>query len=522
MTSIRKIKLHNFKRFGDAEISFDDKVSLLIGDNESGKSSVLQAIDLVAGGSTSKVQTIGLESLFNASVVDGFLSGAKKIEDLPIMWVELFLPEQGNPDLNGKNHSEKSHACDGLRMICEPRDDLSAEIKDILAKADANFPFEFYGVKFLTFSGQSYTGYRKYLRHMLLDSSLINNEYATREYIKTVYRSHASEVEISQHQYEYRQRKEEFRDKHLNTLNDDIEDYQFSLRTNAKSNLETDLTITEGGIPLEDRGKGQQCLVKTEFALRKKAEKTSIDVLLLEEPENHLSHGSMKRLISNISAATDSQIILSTHNSLICSRLDLRHAILLNSNGDKPINLNALKPDTADFFMKAPDNNVLELILSKKILLVEGDAEFILIEAFFKSVTGTDLAASDVHVISADGKSFKRYLELASLLNIRAAVLTDNDKNGQSNCTDNYRDHVSPNAQIFFDPDDTRFTFEFCLYQDNTAVCDELFAEGRRTLTVQEYMLKNKTEAALQLLASKGESLIVPDYILRAIEWINL
>lgn len=32
--------------------------------------------------------------------------------------------------------------------------------------------------------------------------------------------------------------------------------------------------------------------------------------------------------------------------------------------------------------MKAPDNNVLEFALAKRVLLVEGDAEFILIEAF--------------------------------------------------------------------------------------------------------------------------------------------
>ena len=38
-------------------------------------------------------------------------------------------------------------------------------------------------------------------------------------------------------------------------------------------------------------------------------------------------------------------------------------------------------------FIKAPDNNILEFILSKKVILVEGDAEYILAEALFKNST---------------------------------------------------------------------------------------------------------------------------------------
>lgn len=48
-------------------------------------------------------------------------------------------------------------------------------------------------------------------------------------------------------------------------------------------------------------------------------------------------------------------------------------------------------------------------------------------------------------------------------------------------------------------------TFEICLYEDNSAICDELFGKGRKTLGVQEYMLANKAEAALELLRSKGQ-----------------
>lgn len=68
---------------------------------------------------------------------------------------------------------------------------------------------------------------------------------------------------------------------------------------------------------------------------------------------------------------------------MISSRLNLRNSILLNSNSNVPVHLKGIDEDTAKFFIKAPDNNILEFVLSKKVILVEGDAEFLLMESFF-------------------------------------------------------------------------------------------------------------------------------------------
>lgn len=76
-------------------------------------------------------------------------------------------------------------------------------------------------------------------------------------------------------------------------------------------------------------------------------------------------------------------------------------------------------------------------------------------------------------------------------------------------------------TRAFADRDNTRSTFEICLYQDNAALCDELFRGTRRTLTVQEYMLANKAEAAFRLLQLHAEELTVPDYIQEALAWIR-
>jgi len=520
MKIIKKLILQNFKRFKEFTVDFDDKLNLLIGDNEAGKSSLLLAIDIVLSGSANKIEAIGLESLFNAEIIQEFLNTDKKYENLPILFIELFLNEQNNPDLNGK-YNYNGILSDGLLMKCIPNDELSKEITEILKQPEPNFPFEFYTIIFKTFKGESYSAYKKYLRHINIDSSQISNEYATKSYVKEMYYSNLkNDTDNIKFQNEYRKFKNKFKKDVLEELNNTISEYSFSIKNNSKSNLETDLTIEENNIALENRGKGRQCFVKTEFALRKTSN-INIDIILLEEPENHLSHINMKKLINKINENNDKQLFITTHNNMISNRLDLRKSILLNNNSTKPVLLNMLSDSTAKFFMKAPDNNMLEFILSKKVILVEGDAEYILMEAFFKNETGLTLDDAGIHIISVDGTSFKRYLEIAILLAIKTAVIRDNDKDYQINCIDNYEDYSNDSIKIFADINNNRSTFEICLYEDNIKICDDLFLKGRKTLSVQDFMLQNKAEVAFEILDKKGCDIIAPQYIKDAIKWIK-
>lgn len=230
----------------------------------------------------------------------------------------------------------------------------------------------------------------------------------------------------------------------------------------------------------------------------------------------------MKKMIRKICETSEKQLFITTHSNMISTRLDLRKSILLNSSCEKAVLLNDITEQTAKFFMKAPDNNMLEFVLSKKVVLVEGDSEFILMESFYENVTNSELELSDIHIISVDGTSFKRYLEIAKKLNIRTAVIRDNDKNYQQNCVENYIDFADyDNIKVFSETDNLKYTFEICLYNENRNICDDLFLAGRKTLTVQEYMIKDKAEVAYQLLDVKSRELIVPEYIKQAILWIK-
>ncbi|WP_426392268.1 ATP-dependent nuclease [Variovorax sp. R-27] len=521
MKTIKKLILKNFKRFKTLELDFDSELNILIGGNEAGKSSVLQALDLVMSGSRSKVESMGLESLFNAACIEEFMAGTRKVANLPRMFIEIYLEGFAEHELNGKNHSKRDVEIDGIKLVCEPVDEYTQHIEEILRDHNSSFPFEYYAIQFSSFGGHPVHPYKKPLKHLLIDSAQINNDYATKEYTRSMYVASASVLERNRHALEYRNAKTKFRDDMLVDVNEKLPDYKFGVRSGPKASIETDIMITEGDIPIDSKGKGRQCFIKIEFALRDREH--TLDVLLLEEPENHLSHIHTRKLIDRISNTQKKQIFIATHSSLICTRLNLKKAIILSENdASKYLPLKSLPDDTAMFFMKAPDNNVLELALCSKAILVEGDAEFILMEALYKKhAEGGSLDGDGVHVISVDGTSFKRYFDLAKVLKIKVAAVRDNDGAYQEICVTNYADYDLPTIKVFADPNDKRYTFEICMYEDNKAVCEEQFAAGRKTLTVQQYMLKNKTDAAFLLLEKNEDALVAPAYIQDAVTWIR-
>ena len=154
------------------------------------------------------------------------------------------------------------------------------------------------------------------------------------------------------------------------------------------------------------------------------------------------------------------------------------------------------------------------------MILVEGDAEYILFEKFFETITNEKIQNTNVHIISVGGTSFKRYMEVANLLNIKTAIIRDNDGDYKKNCVDNYVSYLSENTNIFYEEYNDFSTFEISIYNYNKEICDTLFSKRLRTRSVQKYMLDEKTESAYELLSEKGDELNIPEYIVNAISWL--
>ena len=518
---IERMKIINFKKFyGEINIKFNEDLNVIIGDNEAGKSSILMALDLILSGSQNKIENIGLENLFNCKAIDEFMNSDRDVTKLPELIIELYLKDTGILELNGNNNEENIMA-DGISLKIRPDEDFIKVITESLSKENAVFPFEYYKCVFKKFSDDSYNNYKKPIKHIVIDSSNISSEYHMKEYVLSLYSAYTDDFSKSLNNLEYRKIKKNFENTSLDTLNTKLPNIKFGLSTNNKYSLENNLTIYDNGIDLWNKGSGTQCMLKIRSSLDKKTE--NIDLILIEEPENHLSDVNMRKMIQDIMDSSKKQMFITTHNSMICSRLNLKKVIALSENKITTSEFSLIDDETADFFVKCPSNTILNFILSSKVILVEGAAEYLLFEKFYKLHTNNDANSDKINVISVNGLSFKRYLDVAKKLNIKVAVITDNDNNYISNIAEKYKDYKDDNnIQVFSDTDNSRNTFEVCLYNDNYDYINN------HNITIEtdklKFMLNNKAESAYRILKeleNDSENFTIPKYIMDAIEWIR-
>lgn len=524
---IKKIKFQNYKIFENNEMELNPGRNIFVGENGVGKSSILQAITLVLSGSINKIEHIGFQTLFNTKVVEEYMNSDKVLNKLPELIVELYFSDDTdskNFNLNGKQNTDKIVAF-GLQLkISANIDDYSEEIKEALEAENGIFPFDYYKPEFNTFSGNRYDSYHKFhkLKYEFIDSTEINQNFATRNFISRIFSNNTDIKTRQKISHKYHEVSEKFSNDMYEDwgLNSDESGYQLKLKSPTEAHFVNQITAHKENIEIENLGNGERVLlgVKTSLA----SAQDNIQIVLLEEPENHLSFLNMHKLVEMIDRDNTKQTFIATHSNMIASRLGLQNVTLVGENS-KSLPLTKLKDNnTARFFEKSPNTNALNFILAKNVILVEGDAEYILMEHFYKMITSHKPFKDDVTIISCNGKTFERYLQIAQVLNKKVAVITDNDKNYKQNIESKYSSYDKfSNINIFSDRELSNYTFEVCLYSANENFYEETFKNGHMTKGVLEFMLKEKAEAAFRLLEKYPINFQIPEYIKGAIEWIR-
>ncbi|OEK68615.1 ATP-dependent nuclease [Staphylococcus equorum] len=518
---IKKLKIKNFKQFKYLDLNLNPKRNIFIGENGAGKSSIIEGISYVLSGNDKVIEKVGKQSLFNTEIINDFLACERedrKYNDLPVLSIEIFIDSNTHFELEGKHNSEGKELS-GLVMKIKPNDTYSEEINESLQESDT-FPFDYYKIEFKTFDGRNYNSYKRYLRYSFIDSSRINSANANQRFIENIYKKEVSLEGRIRLQHEYRKQTENFSNKELNLHNKG--DYDLSLSSHRGRFLEENLTIRKENVDISQLGKGDHMFFNIDFSLSRSQQDSNI--VLIEEPENHLSHLNMHKLIQKMVEAEENQVFIATHSNMITTRLDLQNAIFL-ANGSA-IKLEDLDDDTARFFMKAPDTNVLDFILSNKIILVEGNAEYILLSSLFKRIFGTELYNKNIAIISVGGLSFKRYLNIALELEKKVAVITDNDGDYKKNILDLYNEYQADNIQVFAPKDNEDYTFEVSIYKNNISLLDYNLKTPQMSNGLQAYMLDNKAESAFRILEKIYEDefyndFTIPEHLWEAYRWIN-
>lgn len=525
---ISRIILQNFKCYKQADFSCNSEINIFVGENGAGKSTLLTAIRLVLSGSYSQVEKYSFSSIFNQTVILEFLK-ERNVKKLPEVLIEIYFDSSNqeiasNFNIEGAHNSQKNKTY-GLSLRIIPNQDFMYEIKSVLEDSDWTvFPFEFYKVEFVTFSGKLYSSYNKPFKftHSVVNTGLIDTYQEIQKRIHEIYLENVSVENRAKVNHQYRINSLNFlQDLRENKLLKESES-EFQLHFDESENsFRNAVSAVKNGVDIRDLGQGEKVLLGVENTYSHLKE--SVRILLIEEPENHLSFQNLQKLVNMLSSNAGIQVFIGTHSNMIASRLGIDNLHFLN-NG-KTSKLQDLKKDTIRFFKKSTNQNLLNFSLSKKVILVEGNAEYILMEKFFEMIHYRKPEYFNVSIISVDGLSFERYLEIAKCFqDKKVAVITDNDGDYDSKVKLKYQSYDQyQNIIISSDNNNDNNTFEICLYNINKILIDSMSLVS--SPDILRYMLREKAEFALRLLEkleenNEADKFIIPPYIKEVIEWV--
>ncbi|MCR5837563.1 MAG: AAA family ATPase [Lachnospiraceae bacterium] len=543
---ITKVKIENFKCYkGMFELNLKEGLNIIVGDNEAGKSTILEAINLAL---TGMINGRGIwnevsQYLFNKEVVDEYIdainSGTPK--DLPHILIEVYFGGNEVPTMNGNYNTDKSNESEGFRFEIAFNDKYADEYSELIKlKNIKSIPIEYYDVTWTTFARESITTRSIPFKSSLIDSSQYRYQGGTDIYLSKIIKENLEPEDVIAIAQAHRKMRDSFMgEKSIENINAKInkntsltdKKVELSVELVTKNAWENSLVTQMDSIPFNYVGKGEQCIVKTELALAKKTSQNA-GVLLFEEPENHLSHTRLNQLIKCISEKyTDKQLLISTHNSFVANKLGLDNIMLLNDG--IITRFCDISKETNNFFKKIAGYDTLRLILCKRAILCEGDSDELVIQkAYMQSHNGKLPIEDGIEVISV-GTSFLRFLEVAERIQKKVAIVTDND--GDIEAIDRkYKDYIGENAQEYIkicvdrtvDDGDLKIgskdynynTLEPKLLKENgLSELNKIFGTSYKDEdSLRKYMKQNKTECSLKIFET-DEEVKFPEYIMEAI-----
>ncbi len=531
---INKIVIHNYKIFDDFNLELNQDLNIIVGDNETGKSTLLEATHLAL---TKRLNGRFIESefspyLFNNKSVSQFLDALKSDHKPapPEIFIELYFDD--NPDLasfRGSNNSLREDQI-GIRLEIVFDEDFKEDYEKLLVDpADINLiPIEYYKVNWRTFADNPINSPRGIpINPSFVDATTIRLQSGTDYYLQNIINN---ELEVNERvalNVAYRKLKEEFAkensisaiNKRLTESKGLVTDKQLSVAIDLsqKASWESNIVPHLDDLPFQFAGKGEQSSLKIMLALDKKVDDTNI--VLIEEPENHLSYTRMNVLINKIKEkCADKQIIIATHSSFVLNKLGLNKLILVRNGRES--RFKNLPDDTQQYFKKLSGYDTLRLILTKKALLVEGPSDELIVQKAYLNKHKKLPIEDGIDVINVRGLSFLRFLEIAKELEIEVAVVTDNDGNHAHKVEEKYKNYVSlPKIGIFYDKDDSAKTLETQIVKCNEInILNKILGQSYKDKAqLSEYMQENKTECALKLFDTQ-EKFEIPKYIQNAVE----
>lgn len=461
---LSNIKLWNFRKFGtvgdidlqrpNLNLSFTKGLNVLIGENDSGKSAILEAIKMV-------LKTHAYERLM--WVKEDFYEGTEELR------IELLI--DGLTNREAAHFTEWLGWTDGntprpiLRLICMVRliDDkpIPQEIRagmDETGTAIDSQAKEYLKVTFLKplrdaeneLTAKRYSRLSQILEGHDLFKKGADGKELLEDYVATANQQIKEWFEDDTAENGQLSNKEQIKgviDGFLGSFIQKDTVSSFSISGAHIREILEKLSLNLDGATGPGLGTMNRLYMAAELLHLQKPGWNGIKLCLVEEEEAHLHPQAQMKVLETIQNQKGTQFIITTHSPNLASKVkmseeDHNQVIICKDGKAFPMGptYTLLNKDDYEFLDHFLDVTKASLFFAKSIILVEGWAEEIILPAIAQGM-GKDLTAHEVSIINVGSTAYMRYAKVFMRRNqesmgCKVSIVTDldvrpNDDDGQ-------------------------------------------------------------------------------------------
>lgn len=530
---IRKVIIRNYRKFRKLDVSMLPGVNVLVGSNDSGKSTLIEAINLALTGRVNgrlfaqELSPYYINMGATQEYAQALQSNPKAVP--PVVIIEVYLEDGGEAEiLRGTNNLLGEDAC-GIRIQAKLSSDFEDEYRSFIANPTGIrlVPTEYYRVDWFGFSGNGVTTRSVPATASVVDPASVRLQSGVDHYMQQIMRTHLAPKDRVELSRQYRSLREAFSEQEaVKAINEKLKGGSESLTQRALSlsidisqryTWESGLIAHLDDIPFPFVSKGEQSALKTILAVGRKSE--GAQIVLIEEPEAHLSFAHLRSLMKRIEAQCDGkQVIVATHSNFVLNKLGLKNLILLGDDGAH-MRITDVPETTVEYFKKLAGFDTLRLVLARGAILVEGPSDELIVQRGYLDAKGNLPIDDGIDVISV-GLSHKRFLDLAIRLKRRVWVVTDNDGKTTEEVNKRFAEYTGydfVSVHTGSDPDLRTLEPQIVAANELATLNAALGKAYTSKEEAAEAMIADKTGAALAIFES-AIKIKMPDYLANVVD----
>ena len=430
---LSKLKLKNFRKYENLEVPFKEGLNVLIGENDSGKTTIIDAIRILLGTQSHEYYYID-EKDFNNPNEEMEIECTFSFKDNSYSKVAKFLEwitfnDKKKPELIVRLKAIKKElkikrTITAGEIDLDTRFDLLDELRVTYLKPlrDANNELIAGRSSRLSQILKSHElFYKKENEHPFIEFAKEFNEDINKYFSDDEGKLILSNINKHLGEFLGKEKKEDY-ETDINITEDKLDTILNSLNLNLSKNKLGLGTLNQLYISLE--------------LLLFEIDKNTLNLCLIEELEAHLHPQAQLRTIKHLqnNFEKNSQIILTTHSVNLASSLKLENLILCKNKNIYPLgkDYTQLEEENYIFLEMFLDATKANLFFAKGVIFVEGSAENLLVPAIAEIIE-RPLDKYGVSIVNVSSTAFNSYSKIFlrknedEIIDVPIAIITDLD-----------------------------------------------------------------------------------------------